>query len=456
MDPVWLDGGLQVGVVMQKYPHLMQQSHVWFVRMVIPPDVAKLIGKTVIKVATHERDIHRAATVAAPIIAGVKKAIQDARMTLKPPIEIRAEELAARYRALSGEDAAAFKLTEVIQFALRETGQSIPKFVQVLPSQTTVLLPNADPVSRQVALLTGAATPFLKHVDAWKKQVAVAPKTRDEYWTALREFAAVVKHPLEDLMGAHVQGWVDAMLHAGDDEGLDSQTVRKKLSGCRNYWNYLRFRGLVTDERKPFEDRDVKNPPGRTKIEVERYQPKQVVALWRAADAEGNALLADLIKIAAYTGGRREGIARLKLSDLKTDPDTDVRFMHMRGKTDAGDRDVPIHPQIIDLIDRLATDADHEGYLIRSRAENQYGLRATIIGKEFSHLKTRLGYGEGHTFHSIRHTVSHLFEAAECPEGVAQDIIGHKKLGMTYGLYSGETKIDQRARWLERAVVYPG
>jgi integrase len=127
----------------------------------------------------------------------------------------------------------------------------------------------------------------------------------------------------------------------------------------------------------------------------------------------------------------------------------------MRGKTDAGDRDVPIHPKIVDLIHRLAADPDPEGYLIRSRAENQYGLRATIIGKEFSLLKTRLGYGEAHTFHSIRHTVSHLFEAAECPEGVAQDIIGHKKLNLTYGLYSGRTRIDQRARWLEKAIVYP-
>jgi integrase len=440
---------------MQKYPHLMQQGHVWFVRMVIPPDVRGLIGKSIIKVATHERDIHRAATIAAPIIAGVKQAIQDARLKLKPPVEIRAEELAARYRALTGEDAAAFKLVDVLQFALRETGQSIPKFVQAMSPQTTVLLPGTDPVSRQVALLTGQATPFLKHADAWKKQVAVAPKTRDEYWTALHAFANAVKQPLEDLKGAHVQGWVDAMLHAGDDEGLDSQTVRKKLSGCRNYWNYLRFRGLVADERKPFDDRDVKNPPGSVKTEIARYEPKEIVALWQAAEAEDNALLADLIRIAAFTGGRREDIARLKVGDLKTDPDTGVRFMHMRGKTDAGDRDVPIHPQIADLIDRLAAAPDPEGYLIPSRAENQYGLRATIIGKEFSHLKTKLGYGETHTFHSIRHTVTHLFEAAECPEGVAQDIIGHKKLGMTYGLYSGKTKIDQRARWLERAVVYP-
>jgi hypothetical protein len=133
---------------MQKYRHLMQQGHVWFVRMVIPPDVRDLIGKRIFKVATRERDIHRAATVAAPIIAGVKHAIEEARVKLKPPVEIRADELAARYRALQGDDVGLFKLTEVMQFALRETGQSIPTFVQALPPQSTVLLPSpSDPVA---------------------------------------------------------------------------------------------------------------------------------------------------------------------------------------------------------------------------------------------------------------------------------------------------------------------
>jgi integrase len=441
---------------MQRYPHLMQQGHVWFVRMVVPPDVRGLIGKSIIKVATQERDIHRAATVAAPIIAGIKQAIETARAKLKPSIETRAEELAANFQAKHGDDAERFVLTDIFKYALIATGQSIPQFVKTLPQRGTVLLPDlSDPVAQQVALITNAKTPFMKHAEAWKKQVAVAAKTRDEYWAAIVDFAATVKKPLEDLKGHHVQGWIDAALNAGDDEGLDAQTVRKKLSGMRNYWNFLRFRGLVGDERKPFDDRDVKNPPNRVKIDVERYEPAQVVALWQAAEAKGNHPLADLIKIAAYTGGRREGISRLRVTDIKTDPDTKVRFMHMRGKTDAGDRDVPIHSAIEELIDRLMTSPDHDGYLIASRAENQYGLRATIIGKEFAALKTSLGYGEGHTFHSIRHTVSHLFEAAECPEGVAQDIIGHKKLSLTYGLYSGRTRLDQRARWLEKSIVYP-
>jgi hypothetical protein len=37
-----------------------------------------------------------------------------------------------------------------------------------------------------------------------------------------------------------------------------------------------------------------------------------------------------------------------------------------------------------------------------------------------------------------------------CPEGVTADIVGHKKQTMSYGVYSGEYKLDQMAEWLAK------
>jgi hypothetical protein len=70
--------------------------------MAVPPDVQELIGRSVIKHTTKQTDIHRAATVAAPIIAGIKQAIDEARTKLKPPVAMRAELLAIRYRVCTG------------------------------------------------------------------------------------------------------------------------------------------------------------------------------------------------------------------------------------------------------------------------------------------------------------------------------------------------------------------
>ena len=66
------------------------------------------------------------------------------------------------------------------------------------------------------------------------------------------------------------------------------------------------------------------------------------------------------------------------------------------------------------------------------------------IGKRFGRLKTKLGFGKQHVFHSIRKTAATVFEQAGVPEGVTADIIGHEKQTMTYGLYPGGTSVKQR------------
>ncbi len=105
--------------------------------------------------------------------------------------------------------------------------------------------------------------------------------------------------------------------------------------------------------------RDVKNPNGRVRLVVAQYEPKDVVRLWQAAS--GNPAHSAMIRIAAYTGGRREGNVRLTVADIKTDPATGIRFMHTTGKTEAGNRDVPIHSAIAGTIDGLLAKPDRAG-----------------------------------------------------------------------------------------------
>lgn len=62
--------------------------------------------------------------------------------------------------------------------------------------------------------------------------------------------------------------------------------------------------------------------------------------------------------------------------------------------------------------------------------------------------------GRDKVFHSIRKTVSTLFEQAEVLEGVAADILGHEKQTMTYGLYSGGSSLKQK-REAVRKLRYP-
>ena len=232
----------------------------------------------------------------------------------------------------------------------------------------------------------------------------------------------------------------------------------RKLSELRNYWRYLQSRQVVPEERLPFAGRRVRDPVNRRKTKEDlrrRFRPEDVVRLWREAEQRDDPELALTIKIAAYSGARIEGVAQLRTTDIRTDPDTKIRYMRMADKTAAGDRFVPVHPHLTKLIDAAMKRAGRGGYLIQSDAQNKYGERSQPIGKRFGRLKTALGFDGRFVFHSIRKTVAALFQDAGCEEGVAADIIGHNKPTMTYGLYGGETRMDLRATWLAKAVQYP-
>ena len=177
--------------------------------------------------------------------------------------------------------------------------------------------------------------------------------------------------------------------------------------------------------------------------------------LWKEAERRGDPELVKTITIAAYSGARIEGVAQLKVTDIRIDPDTQITFMRMVDKTAAGDRFVPMHPKLAKLIDHAIKHADRSGYLIHSDARNKYGERSQPIGKRFGRLKTDLGFDSRFVFHCLRKTVAALFQDAGCKEEVAADIVGHMKPTMTYGLYAGETRMDLRAKWLAKAIRYP-
>jgi integrase len=452
---------------MGRYPHLVLHRRRWMVRLIVPADVRSIIGQSVFKIGTGETDEHRAVTKAGSIIAELKQRIRLARLTLKKPIETQADELAAVYQMQRTTDPTAaqtFALSDVIAFVLQQQGHSWAEYGrQVRDAGYDAYgglrsLSRGDAATAALDRITGRATPFLNYLDEWKPHAALKPRPLDQAISTLKEFAAAVKQPIERLEARHVQAWIDTLINPEGEVGLSAATVGRKLSELRNYWRYLQSRQIVPEDRLPFAGRRVRDPVTRRKTKDERrqrFRPEAVARLWEAAEQRGDLELAKTIKIAAYSGARIEGVAQLQTTDIRTDPDTKIRFMRMVDKTAAGDRFVPVHPQLSKLIDEAIKNSDRGRYLVRSDAQNKYGERSQPIGKRFGRLKTSLGFDGRFVFHSIRKTVAALFQDAGCKEEVAADIIGHNKPTMTYGLYGGETRMDLRARWLAKAIRYP-
>jgi integrase len=98
---------------------------------------------------------------------------------------------------------------------------------------------------------------------------------------------------------------------------------------------------------------------------------------------------------------------------------------------------------------RLIRDSK-DGYVLSGLSPNKYKDRGSAIGKRFGRLKTSMGFGAAHVFHSIRKTVATMLENAGVAENVAADIIGHDKPTMTYGLYSGGNSLAVKRAAIEK------
>ncbi|UOA32180.1 Tyrosine recombinase XerC [Sulfitobacter sp. DSM 110093] len=267
-------------------------------------------------------------------------------------------------------------------------------------------------------------------VEDWLQTLDNEPKTIDMKRSDLKRFSERFRLTLHVERKA-VQRWVD---HLRSQEHLKLPTIRRIISACRGYWSYLQRLDYVPDDAEPFRD-VVPRPAKKSKRDIaERRQPfsdSDVVRLLNASVAQKDENLARLIWFGMWTGCRIEELCALRVTDVSLD-----RFQINDAKSEAGWREVPIHSTLAPALERMCAEST-DGYVLSGLTENKYQDRSNAVGKRFGRLKTRLGFGSSHVFHSIRKTVTTQLDAAGIPEAVSARIVGHDIPTLTYGVYSG-------------------
>ena len=274
---------------------------------------------------------------------------------------------------------------------------------------------------QKVKEITGEVIHLPRYIDEWSSSLTLAPKTIAMMSSDVERFVVQFKSS-EDIKTRAVRTYLAGL-------GVTVQTQRRILSGIKNYWIFLQDK-FELDDADPFINAIPRTKKKASVKARKDWQPEDLVSVYRAAkDAD----LKLLIRIAAYTGARRE-----ELCNPTTVFDQDT-IMIVDAKTSAGTRTVPVHDAIKPLI--------NDWVVARKNLKpNRFGDMSDAIGKRFSRLKTELGYGKPLVFHSIRATVATLLENAVVPEGVSADIVGHEKPNITYGLYSGGSSLDVKRK----------
>jgi integrase len=307
-----------------------------------------------------------------------------------------------------------------------------------LPPETHAILQRATrTLSGQLQRSIG------RHVERYLEEVAehltaqtVGDKRRhlaafQDWFGGEREPGEVTRTHAGSYVSQVIQKRTQKSAGGGIARPLSATTRKKEVSDLRAFFDWLAARGIV--EANPFDRMSgtVKTST-RGKAPARRpWLPAELSKVLHGVPPSDP--LWSLTVIAAYTGMRREEVAELQVSAV------DGKVLRIEeGKTAAAVRRVPIHPAIAPLVKQLAkttTDDFLIPGLLRGGPDDK---RAWYVGKRFGRVIRKLGIADpALDFHALRGTVITQLEGAGVPESTIQLIVGHKRQGMTFGVYSG-------------------
>ncbi|OAK57781.1 integrase [Pseudomonas putida] len=466
--------------------NLEQQGGTWHVRLAIPADVQKAFGgRKVLSKSLETGQRSEAMNRRLPYLAQWKAEIAAARAQAKAPKEDWRPKLAAfseqhladfNARVLNAVSPAGAKKLPIPSLVDNELSCLIGDY----PADVPTLMRISDQ-SRQFATalityghdLTTAEqdeanaialdpthykpkSPITKARLAEFRTVrekSVAAKNVDQQESKLQKLSAFLAETGKPLDFDSIATWLDSL-------GVASKTKAQYINAGATFWKWamkydVKWREDFKGAANPFENHDLPQARGREKADAQRqdFSLADLAKLHNAAQAKGLDTLADLILLAAYTGARIEELCQLSTENVVTVEQV-PSFDIVDSKTVAGIRAVPVHPALIELVQRLM-DKSQDGFLVPSTSKNKYGNRSDLYSKAFGRLKKSLGFGDRHVFHSIRKTAITQLVRADVPGPLIAELVGHETGTMTYDIYSQGASAAQKLAAISKIPTLP-
>ncbi|MEJ1933486.1 tyrosine-type recombinase/integrase [Nostoc sp. NIES-2111] len=317
----------------------------------------------------------------------------------------------------------------------------------VVRDDTGELIEIPDPGAARIAgealaAARGNATPLDAFHGDYLKAAKVSKRTKDDDVRALARLAEwcrsqAISPTLEAVTSKVAIGFVDSLGVAG--RNLDPVTCNKYVNRLSQYWAYMKLREHVPENVWP--DKYV---PAPAKTNIEKERPFTDDEVRRLLVGGAPAKLMDLMMIGALTGARIDAVVDLKVGDI-----VDGAFRFKPQKREAGEREVPIHPDLAAIVKRRTAgkapsddffpewpgpkkpDSKRERSFKASNAFTEYRRACGVDDCSEGRRRSRVN------FHSFRRWFITKAERATGDGDLVAAIVGHKRKGMTFGLYSG-------------------
>ncbi|MVS97720.1 tyrosine-type recombinase/integrase [Devosia sp. L53-10-65] len=220
---------------------------------------------------------------------------------------------------------------------------------------------------------------------------------------------------------------------ASPEDRLSTVTLARHVSALNSLWEWAVGRGEVAGDT-PFEAPNTRRAK-RARVSANAPWTDDAIATYfrRVRDRSSSGLPDPaywLPMVALLSGMRLEEICSLERSDIKSAEG--VRYFDIpQGKAEGSIRVVPVHDALLPLLDI----APERGFLFPNLTPGGPDRkRSWNVGKRFGRLFRQIDGAS--TFHAFRKNVAQTFERERVREHESSQILGHKKAGLTYGVYS--------------------
>jgi integrase len=249
------------------------------------------------------------------------------------------------------------------------------------------------------SIATGRATPIGSLADQWLAEKPLKGKQRLDYRRAVAKLETWMadKSLPPTLQAITKQTAASYRDEAFVRAGVHSRSANKDLSALSGLWKHAERKDLVIGNPWRGQFLPQSTASSSHKRPLTSDEVNRLLAALATPQTPMQGLLRDTVAVLACSALRVEEWATMKVTDLR-DLTGPLPYVVLRGtKTASARRDVPIHPDLLPIIHRRATEAGPEGYLVgelNTPPEGSAWGRGQPITKEFGRLRKRLGIDE--------------------------------------------------------------
>jgi integrase len=339
-----------------------------------------------------------------------------------------------------------------------------PTGVEIDPAtgeQEPVFDPGKEKLAKQFAkMVAGTATPIDEYHAQYKAQLTVKPRTKGDderaikllkRWCELNDVEPFLQSFPSKRSAVRFVDGLQAL-----EPKLSPVTLNKYINRLSRYWQWLEKREEVSTD--VWRGLALALPPVAHDEKERPFKAEELAALLSGDTTQA---MHDLMRIAALTGCRLDPIVCLRVKDCR-----DGVFVFKPQKKEKSERLCPIHSHLVEIVERRTKGKAPDDPFFpewpgpknaatkRERSfktSNQFTAYARSVGvrEELEGRRRSLV-----NFHSFRRWFITEAERAGQPESLIAAVVGHKRQGMTLGVYSAGPLIEQ-ARACVEAVKLP-